>query len=345
MKVLVVNAMAPFVWGGAEALASTLISQLVLAGHSAELLSIPFQWNPAARIPWQMLLVRELQVANVDRVIALKFPAYLVRHPNKTLWILHQFRQAYDQDGTALSNIPSGPDGDVLRQVIRSADAEAFREARRIYGISANVVGRLRKFNGVNGEILVPPPPDAERFSPAPGRGYVFAGGRVNPAKRQHLLVEAMLHVRFAGRLVVAGPPGDQSYVQRIRDFVRDHGLSDRVILDLRHLTREEYAIYVNQSDSVAYIPVDEDAIGYVTMEAAIAEKPVITAVDSGGVLELVDGDAVGWVTQPTPSAIAQSIEQALRDRVGGIQRGQELHRRWSSKQVNWRQTIERLLE
>lgn len=345
MKVLVVNAMAPFVWGGAEALASTLMSQLVVAGHSAELLSIPFQWNPAAQIPSQMLLVRELQVANVDRVIALKFPAYLVRHPHKTLWLLHQFRQAYDLDGTALSNISSGPDGDVLRQVIRSADAEAFTEAKRIYAISANVADRLRKFNGVNGEVLVPPPPDAERFSRLPGEGYVFAGGRVNRVKRQHLLVEAMVHVRCAGRLIVAGPPEDESYAQQIRDLVRDHGLSDRVILDLRYLTREEYATYLNRSDSVAYIPVDEDAIGYVTMEAAIAEKPVITAVDSGGVLELVNGDAVGWVTQPTPRAIAQAIEHALRDRAGAIARGQELHRCWSSKQVNWRQTVERLLE
>ena len=47
MKVLIVNNMAPFVWGGAEELAANQEKQLVLAGHEAEVLRIPFQWNPA----------------------------------------------------------------------------------------------------------------------------------------------------------------------------------------------------------------------------------------------------------------------------------------------------------
>lgn len=51
MKVLVVNNMAPFVWGGAEELAAHLVKNLVLAGHEAQVLRIPFQWEPASRIP------------------------------------------------------------------------------------------------------------------------------------------------------------------------------------------------------------------------------------------------------------------------------------------------------
>lgn len=43
-----------------------------------------FQWEPALRIPSQMLMVRALELSNVDRVIALKFPAYLIRHLHKT---------------------------------------------------------------------------------------------------------------------------------------------------------------------------------------------------------------------------------------------------------------------
>lgn len=345
MKILIVNAMVPYVRGGAEALATTLVRQLELAGHSAELLNIPFQYEPAQQIPLQMLLVRELQISNVDRVIALKFPAYLVRHSHKILWILHQYRQAYDLFGTSLSNIPPGTDGDMLRRAIHSADGEAFAEARRVFGISANVVGRLQTFNRVRGEVLIPPPPDAERFLPAPGSGYVFAGGRVSRIKRQHLLVEAMALVKSAGRLVVAGPAEDQSYADRMVSFVRDQGLAERVTLDFRFLTREEYVQYLNQADAVAYVPVDEDAIGYVTMEAAIAHKPVITTNDSGGVLELVDSNVVGWVSQPTTRALARSIEEALGDGKGTLARGQVLHARWQSKQVNWPETVRRLLE
>ena len=45
------------------------------------------------------MLNRNLRLYNVDRTIALKFPAYLIPHTEKTLWLLHQFRQAYDLYG------------------------------------------------------------------------------------------------------------------------------------------------------------------------------------------------------------------------------------------------------
>ena len=68
MKILLVNNMAAFVWGGAEELVENLQKQLILAGHQAEIMRIPFQWEPAERIPSQMLMVRSLELYNVDRV-------------------------------------------------------------------------------------------------------------------------------------------------------------------------------------------------------------------------------------------------------------------------------------
>ncbi|WP_438299339.1 hypothetical protein [Pseudomonas sp. NMS19W] len=61
MKVLIVNNMAPFIWGGAEELAVNLQKNLIIAGHDAEILRIPFQWEPSTRIPSQMLLARTLK--------------------------------------------------------------------------------------------------------------------------------------------------------------------------------------------------------------------------------------------------------------------------------------------
>ena len=97
MKVLIVNNAVPFVWGGAEELAVNLCRRLnALDGVEAEILRIPFKWEPKERIPAEIILNRNLEIMNVDRVIALKFPAYLLQHDRKTIWLLHQFRQAYD---------------------------------------------------------------------------------------------------------------------------------------------------------------------------------------------------------------------------------------------------------
>jgi hypothetical protein len=49
MKVLIVNNMAPFIWGGAEELAVNLQKNLIIAGHDAEVMRIPFQWEPASQ--------------------------------------------------------------------------------------------------------------------------------------------------------------------------------------------------------------------------------------------------------------------------------------------------------
>ena len=41
--------MAPFVWGGAEELAANLVTNLRARGCEAELLRIPFKWDPFRR--------------------------------------------------------------------------------------------------------------------------------------------------------------------------------------------------------------------------------------------------------------------------------------------------------
>jgi glycosyltransferase involved in cell wall biosynthesis len=344
MKVLIVNNMAPFIWGGAEELAANLEKQLVLAGHESEILRIPFQWNPARKIPSQMLLARSLNLWNVDHVIALKFPAYLIRHPRKTLWLVHQYRQAYDLLGTELSNIPASAEGDALVSLIKEADREAIRESRAVYTISPQVTVRLKKFNKLESMVLPLPLNDPELFCGGAPAGYILAAGRINRGKRQHQLVEAM---RFAGkdvRLIVAGPPDSVEDGERLKKLVELHGLSGKVTLDLGFLPRQKYADYVNRADAVAYVPFDEDAPGYVTMEAAGAGKAVITAADSGGVLGLVKHGKTGWVCEPDAKALGHVLSEVAGAGRNTRELGANARSLWRSLDVTWPATIEALL-
>ena len=57
MRVLVINNASPFVKGGAEQLADQLVRRVnATKGVEAELLRIPFRWEPAERIVEQILL-------------------------------------------------------------------------------------------------------------------------------------------------------------------------------------------------------------------------------------------------------------------------------------------------
>ena len=336
--------MAPFVWGGAEELAVHLEKNLILAGHEVEVLRIPFQWEPAVGIPAQMLLVEAIELQNIDHVIALKFPAYLIRHPKKTLWLLHQYRQAYELFDTGHTNISADKTGEEIRTIIRNGDNETFNNACRIFTNSDVTRQRLLKHNGFDAEVLFPPLNDPELFTGGVSQGYIFAGGRINNMKRQFLLVEAMALTEPHVRLIVAGPPETPADRVHLQQLIEEHELQERVKLDLRFLSREELASYVNGANACAYLPFDEDSLGYVAMEAATASKPIISTNDSGGVLGLVHHLKTGWVAEPTPESLAVILNQASQNTESVRVMGLAACKLWDDMEISWQSTIKKLL-
>jgi glycosyltransferase involved in cell wall biosynthesis len=344
MKVLVLSTMAPFVRGGAEELCDHLVRNLRLRnGVEAEAMRVPFTWEPAENIVEEMLIARSLRISNVDRLIPLKFPAYLAPHPDKVLWLLHQYRQAYDLFDAGQSNIAADARGDALRGMIRNADDQAFREARRIFTLSPTGADRLRRYNGFEAEILPQPLNDPELFPGGEAEGYVLASGRVGLGKRQHLLVRALRHAPGV-RLVVAGPPDRPEDADHLRRLAAEEGVEDRLTLDLRFLPRAELARLVNGATAVAYLPFDEDSVGYVTMEAFHAGKPVLTTGDAGGVLEIVRDGETGAVCEPTPEALGAALSALVAEPARTVRLGGNARALLDARGITWPATIEKLL-
>ena len=75
----------------------------------------------------------------IDLVVATKFPSYLVRHADKRVWLVHQFRQAYELDGTSLAQFDDSPEDRALRRKVQELDRVALGEASRLFAISGNV--------------------------------------------------------------------------------------------------------------------------------------------------------------------------------------------------------------
>lgn len=309
MKIAVLNNCAPFVFGGAEHLASALTQKLREYGHESVLVRIPFQWNPPDKILESMLACQMMRVPNVDRVIPIKFPVYLIPHEDKILWLVHQFRQAYDFWGTPFQHIPDTPEGHRLRDVIIQTDNRHLAGVRQIYTNSHVTSDRLRHFNGLSSTVLYPPLEDVSRFACRDYGDFIFCASRINQTKRQHLLVEAMRYVRSDVRLILAGKPEDSEDLSRIRALIAKHGLERRVVLIPEFITEERKVELFADALACAYIPYDEDSYGYVTLEAYQARKPVITCTDSGGITILVKDGQTGYVTEPDPIALATAFD------------------------------------
>jgi len=274
----------------------------------------------------------------------LKFPAYLIPHDTKVLWLLHQYRQAYDLRDRGESNIPETPAGERIGELIRRADAAVFSECRKIFTLSKTTQERLKRYNGVEASVLIQPLNHPELFTDCGDGGYLFSGGRINAGKRQHLLVEAMAATKSGAKLIVAGPPDTPEDANRLQETVKRFKLEDRVTLDLGYHPLAKIADYVNHARACAYLPVDEDSVAYVTMEAASASKPVITLTDSGGVLQLVVSGETGCVASPDAKSIAEAIDLLCSDTARCAQMGRAARRLWDSFDVTWPNTIEKLL-
>jgi len=195
-RVLVLGVQTPFSQGGAERHVRRLTEELRARGVDADLVTLPLCERERfdlvrSAAAWRSLDLREAGGRPVDAVIATRFPSYAIRHPNKVVWLIHQYRQAYDQFGTEYSDLTSAPEDRRLREVIAEIDRVGLTEARRIFANSRTVAARLARFNGIASEPLYHPPPLAGRHRSGPLGDSVLWVGRLDSWKRPGLLLDA----------------------------------------------------------------------------------------------------------------------------------------------------------
>jgi glycosyltransferase involved in cell wall biosynthesis len=313
-RVIVCEAQVPFVEGGAEYHVRELVRQLRGHGFATELVSVPFKWYPKEEIlthaaAWRLLDLSESNGMTVDLVIGTKFPSYFARHPRKVAWLIHQYRAAYELAGTRYSDFDH-VEGDVgLQERLVTLDRQMLGECARVFSNACNTANRLARYNGIQAEPLYHPPRLAERLVPGPYGNYILSVGRIESVKRVDFAVRAMARIDQPIRLVIAGDGTQRANTERLVDEL---GVRDRI--DFLGTVDDDQLVdlYANAL-AVIYAPFDED-FGYVTLEAFLARKPVITCHDSGGVLEFVQHEVNGIIVSPdvddAPAAIADAVNR-----------------------------------
>jgi len=349
VRILVCHPQPPFLSGGAETHANGLVRALRAEGHEAEIASIPFRWAPPSELVHQMAMWRSLDIAlangvDIDLVVAMKFPAYLVRHPRKIIWLIHQQRTAYELwDHPEFGDISKAADGAAIRDLVVSSDRLAFGEAERIFTNSETVKGRLERSLGIPGEVLYHRSDLTEQLlqePPGSGTGgHILFPSRFDPLKRQALAVDAMRHVRSDVRLILVGSGVE---LPSIRKRIDEAGLGERIEIRVGIPDDELIALY-RDALAVYFGPFDED-YGYVTIEGMAAGRPVIVTTDAGGPLEFARDDETGVVVSPEPAAIAEAFDAIAADRDRAERLGAAGRIFVQGKMPDWPSIVRRLL-
>ncbi len=337
-RVLVCSAQVPFASGGAERHAAGLVREIRAVGHEAELVQLPFKWYPREQIllsalAWRLLDVTEADGKRIDLVLPMKFPSYAVRHPNKVVWLIHQFRQAYDRFGTPGSDFDAGPEDTRWRELIAGTDATALGEARKVFTNAANTAARLARFNGIEGEALYHPPPLAGRYRTDAFEPFALAVGRLDPWKRMELAIEGAARGRF--RLVLAGAGPDEERLRAVAARCRADVTFAGAVSD-----DDLVALYA-RAGVVLFPPADED-YGYIALEAFLSRKPVVTCTDSGGPLEFVTDGETGRVVAPEGGAVGEAAASLLADAATARRMGEAGFER--VRGITWENAVRRLL-
>ena len=191
-------------------------------------------------------------------------------------------------------------------------------------------------------EPLYPPILKPERFST---RGYgneIVSICRIEPHKRQHLMIEAMNFVKSDVHLRLCGSASNANYLQESLSKLPPR-IRKRITVEEGWITEARKVQLLADCLAVAYAPLDEDSYGYPSLEAAHSRKAVITTTDSGGVLELINDLQNGIVCEPSPYSLAEAMDRLFLDKILARKLGMQNYERTLEMKISWSHVVERL--
>ena len=362
----------PFVTGGAENLWAGMVAYLNgEGGHDAELVKLPVDERSLATLVAAYEAFSRLDVARFDAVISTKYPAWMVSHPNHSVYLQHTCRGFYDWYPPTLEPEYRGRDPGILELLAymerhrgsRAALPEFFARFRLLASTPAaqpelarhpGPVGRaiIRWLDGVG--LARPAIRRYAAIAEAVKRrpGYFPQGAKVNvvhhPINKTgfrdagedwFFTVSRFYPSKRIELLVDAWRRTKIPLPFRIAGtgseeaMLRERAAGDARIDFVGYVGDDELMELYARAMAVPFVPADED-FGYVALEAMLAGKPVITTTDSGGPLELVRDGETGVVVEPDPAALAAAFERVHAER----EWARELGRRGRARalEVNW---------
>lgn len=344
MKIALCSSFVPFINGGYRNIVEYLESALKEAGHQTERIYLPHVDAPDLLFA-QTAAYRWVDLsASADRIICFRPPAHMIPHPHKIIWFIHHIRVFYDLWDSQYRDFPDDLKHRNIRSALRAADTAALNEAKQVFSNSGTVSGRLKRYNNIDSEVLYPPIANPERFFFRSFNDEIVYISRLEHHKRQHLLVEALKYTRTPVKLRLCGAASGKAYADDIRSRITADNLGGRVIFDNRWISEEEKAEVLSDCLAVAYLPFNEDSYGYPSIEACHSFKPVLTASDSGGVLELIQDGINGLIAEPYPQALAEAMDRLYLNRDETKHMGMNAHARTAELNISWEHVLKRIL-
>ena len=135
---------------------------------------------------------------------------------------------------------------------------------------------------------------------------FLFTASRLEHPKRIDMIIAAMQEVSSDIPLYIAGEGDDLARLKALAE-------PDPRIVFLGQISEDALKQHYANALAVPFVPYDED-YGYITIEAMLSGKPVVTTLDAGGPTEFVIDGETGRVVAPEARALGQALDALVRD-------------------------------
>jgi len=377
MKIAIVaSSPIPFGVGGAEKLWWGMLEYINKhTMHQCELIKIPVIENTFWGLIDSYYSFYNLDLSHFDMVITGKYPAWMLKHDNHHIYMLHCLRGFYDcyhflglddslktenkkiinilhkldNTNTTIEEIfkllfelknDNSIDKDIfefpgvfIKQLVHFFDKRSMKKVKRFSAISQTVASRKEYFPVDCNVNVVYPPSVLTDFNNV-ASNYFLTVSRLDGAKRIEMIVEAYMNSDTNIPLKIAGTG---PLFDTIKELIKD----DPYIELLGFVNDDELMKYYADAYAVIFIPYDED-YGLITIEAMMCEKAVLTFTDTGGVVEFVENNITGLVSEPNVHGLTKNIEYISQHPKLCKKMGKEAKKRVNK--ITWENTINALL-
>lgn len=335
----------PFGPGGAEGVWSGLYAHLLgETSHDVELIKVPVRETTLPEVMAAYETLSRLDLSHFDLVITGKYPAWMVRHPQHVLYMLHPLRGLYDSYGLFHRPLSETSRDPFVRRLVSAAAHLRPESLPDLFARWSEARGhldpdhRVLTFPGPLARTLVHAL-DAMALGPAQivrhhaiswtvasRAGYFPAGVGVRvvhpPSDLPGLHEEKGEYFFTASRhdapkrldLLVEAmryyPGGRHLLIAGSgpqTEYLKALADGDPRIEFVGRVSPAELVGHYARAIGVPFVPFDED-LGLITYEAMASGKPVLTARDSGGPTELVRHGVNGLIVEPTPQALGAGL-------------------------------------
>lgn len=365
----------PFTIGGAEKLWQSLYQYINdNTTYQCELMKLPSKEHSFWDIIDTYKAFYQLNLSHFDMVISGKYPAWMVKHHNHHLYMLHPLRGLYDHynphlkelvtDYENINNIyyalnqeDTKPEelfrlieslktdesipkeffsfpSSFIKKIIHFLDKKGFESIKSFSAISKTVANRQDYFLPNINVKVIYPPSKLESFKDKSSE-YFFTASRLDKPKRIDMIINAYKNAKTDIPLKIAGIGGEYEY---LKSLISE---DDKIEL-LGYVSDDELLKHYSKSYCVIFIPFEED-YGFITIEAMKCSKPIITSNDSGGVLEFVQDNETGLISLPNIESLSQKISYISINPKHAKDMGNNAKKRVEN--INWKEGVKKLFE